>query len=361
MPKVSVIMPVYNAERYLYQCLDSITEQTLKDIEIVCIDDGSTDNSFDILMRYSNNDKRFVVKKSKNQGAAQARNIGLEYASGPYIGFVDSDDWIDGNYYEALYNKAILYDADLARTTYKHIEGNAQRDDIFNKIIEDKCKNDTQLNVNDHSVAIWNAIYRRDYLVRNNIKFDVSMKKLHDTLFTAKAAYYSHKSVSVIGTYYHHRESIAGQLSSFNVERVDFSRLANRKVIEFINSVKYQNERDYLTAFKRCIWRYNMVFEKILSEGLIVSADYLRLYFDEFVNEFNKCKHIDLLLTDYKENYFGHLIKKDFNSYLIDKKRKISISSKISLLKKLFSVRNERGHKVFRIFGLKIKIRRSKI
>lgn len=92
MTKVSIIIPIYNVEKYLSQCLESIANQTLKDIEIICIDDGSTDNSLNILNEYKNKDKRFVILTQHNEGAANARTKGMKIAKGEYIGFVDSDD-----------------------------------------------------------------------------------------------------------------------------------------------------------------------------------------------------------------------------------------------------------------------------
>ena len=93
--KVSVILPVYNASDYLHQCMDSIVGQTLKDIEIICVDDGSTDNSLDILKEYEQKDKRVKVIQQKNAGAGAARNNGLSIATGEYLSFLDSDDFFE--------------------------------------------------------------------------------------------------------------------------------------------------------------------------------------------------------------------------------------------------------------------------
>ena len=99
MPKVSVIIPVYNVEKYLRECLDSVVNQTIKDIEIICVNDGSTDGSLDILNEYCSNDDRFVIINQENQGLSVARNNGLNSASGDYIAFIDSDDYLLNNDY----------------------------------------------------------------------------------------------------------------------------------------------------------------------------------------------------------------------------------------------------------------------
>ena len=102
MSKISVIVPVYNVEQYLPQCLDSIINQTYKNLEIICVDDGSPDNSGKILDEYAKKDKRIKVIHQENQGVSVARNTGLDNATGKYIGFVDPDDWIEADYYETL-------------------------------------------------------------------------------------------------------------------------------------------------------------------------------------------------------------------------------------------------------------------
>ena len=104
--KVSVILPVYNASDYLHQCMDSIVGQTLKDIEIICVDDGSTDNSLDILKEYEQKDKRVKVIQQKNAGAGAARNNGLSIATGEYLSFLDSDDFFEPDMLEKAYEKA---------------------------------------------------------------------------------------------------------------------------------------------------------------------------------------------------------------------------------------------------------------
>jgi len=104
MPRVSIIIPVYRTENYIRQCLDSVVNQTLTDIEIIVIDDGSPDNSGRIADEYAARDKRIHIIHTENRGAGSAKNTGLDSATGEYIGFVDSDDWVSDDYFLALYN-----------------------------------------------------------------------------------------------------------------------------------------------------------------------------------------------------------------------------------------------------------------
>ncbi len=123
MASVSIIIPVYNTAEYLRKCLDSVTGQTLKDIEIICVDDGSTDRSPLILDEYAEKDKRITVIHKKNGGLVSARKAGVCAASGNYVGYVDSDDWIEPDMYETLYEKADRYQVDLVTSGY-FFEGN---------------------------------------------------------------------------------------------------------------------------------------------------------------------------------------------------------------------------------------------
>ena len=111
---LSIIVPVYNVENYLIRCLDSLVNQTLKEIEIICINDGSKDNSLNILEEYAKKDSRIIILNQENAGLSAARNAGMEIAKGEYIGFVDSDDWVDLDFFEKLYIAAKNNDCDIA-------------------------------------------------------------------------------------------------------------------------------------------------------------------------------------------------------------------------------------------------------
>lgn len=111
--KVSIIIPVYNVQKYLRQCLDSVTNQTLKEIQIICVNDGSTDGSPDILEEYAQKDDRILVVNQENSGCAVARKTGLKHSNGDYVEFVDSDDWLELDALEKTYNNAVSNDADL--------------------------------------------------------------------------------------------------------------------------------------------------------------------------------------------------------------------------------------------------------
>lgn len=117
MPKVSVVVPFYNTEKYLEKCLDSLVNQTLKELEIILVNDGSTDSSLEIAKNYQQKDSRIKIVEQEHLKQGAARNSGMKVAAGEYIGFVDSDDWVDLDYFEKLYNTAKQYNADIALAT----------------------------------------------------------------------------------------------------------------------------------------------------------------------------------------------------------------------------------------------------
>ena len=203
--KISIIIPVYNVEKYLERCLNSIVNQTLYDLEIICINDGSTDKSLEILNKFAEKDSRFIIINQKNSGQAIARNKALEVVNGEYVGFVDSDDWIDSNFYENLYNSAKKYNTDIAVASVLRERKNCSSYRIkYNNEKVYTGKSDI-LNVCDcpNLCYIWNKIYKTDKLKFSNITFPEGMY-FEDVLFTTKVLGTLNSIVTVPNTYYHY-------------------------------------------------------------------------------------------------------------------------------------------------------------
>lgn len=118
MPKLSIIVPIYNVEKYLPRCIESILNQTFREFELILINDGSTDNCKEICEKYKKIDSRIIVVNKKNGGVSSARNFGIDISRGEYIGFVDPDDFIDANMYEILFNTANSYNSDMVICDY---------------------------------------------------------------------------------------------------------------------------------------------------------------------------------------------------------------------------------------------------
>ena len=205
MIKVSVIIPVFNTEKYISKCLSSLVNQTLDDIEIICVNDGSTDNSLEIIEKIANNDARIKIINQEHKKQGAARNAGLRIAEGEYIGFVDSDDWVDLNYYEMLYNTAKKYDADIALATNVRI-GNGKTKKRL-EITEEKTAETLQEKIDIgnqvKNPCPTNKIYRHSMLKENNIIWQEGVY-CEDKLFTIQAIYYANKIVTVPDVNYYY-------------------------------------------------------------------------------------------------------------------------------------------------------------
>lgn len=203
--KLSIIVPIYNVEKYLTKCLNSLVNQTLKEIEIICVDDGSTDNSLNILKEFAKKDIRIKVYTQQNSGQSVARNVAIKNATGEYLGFVDSDDWVDLDYFEKLYNVAKEYSCDIACAGFKRcgkfissIRKSYDKVKIYENI-NDKVFVDK---VPEHNY-LWNKIYKRDKWF---FKF-CEGRIFEDVEILVKILFYLGKMATVPNTYYNYRKN----------------------------------------------------------------------------------------------------------------------------------------------------------
>ena len=204
--KVSVIIPVYNGETFLEQCLDTVCNQTLKEIEIICVDDGSTDSSYEILKRYEQRDSRITVLQQNNQYAGAARNTGKKIAKGDYLVFWDCDDFFELEALEMLYQEASETNADVCvcgvnqyfQDTERLIPNNVnyfsrskiQGDRVFNRVGNE----DTILNFTN--AVPWNKMFRRQYIEDLNLDFQ-AIRNGNDIYFTMNAIYFAERIATV--------------------------------------------------------------------------------------------------------------------------------------------------------------------
>ena len=181
-PKISVIIPVYNVEKYLGECLDSILAQTFQDFEIICVDDGSTDKSLEILQEYKRKDDRFVILQQRHAGAGAARNHGLKLAEGKYIQFLDSDDYFEPTLLEELYTRAEKFGSDLTVCSSRKVddEGNITETGSPNFPINiDKVPMEQVFNRQNFKdeifclliPVVWNKLIRKSFLERHHLEF----------------------------------------------------------------------------------------------------------------------------------------------------------------------------------------------
>lgn len=209
-PKVSIILPIYNVGKYLRESLDSLINQTLKDIEIICINDGSTDDCFDILEEYKAKDERIIVVHKENKGTGAARNDGLRLATGECIGFVDPDDWVKPNMFERLYNLIKEKDLDIAMCMpdgYDEKNGVIAPfpyfvDENFKNIIDDRIFSWRDLSPFAYPMCVWNKLYTKKLFDENNIEYAEGLdfedhKVIFGTLLTAEKIFFIREKLYV--------------------------------------------------------------------------------------------------------------------------------------------------------------------
>ncbi len=182
-PKVSVILPIYNQEKYLAKALDSLKNQTLKETEFICVNDGSRDNSLNILKEYEKNDKRIKIIDQNNQGCGSARNNGLKIAKGEYIAFLDPDDWFEPEALEVLYKKSKKQNCDVLVFNFNKVDDSGSLLGSFNlkKRLQRffNIKEDENFNWRDIKPRVlgglhpasWNKLYKRDLIKKHNLHF----------------------------------------------------------------------------------------------------------------------------------------------------------------------------------------------
>ncbi|MBR7160655.1 MAG: glycosyltransferase family 2 protein [Clostridia bacterium] len=224
---ISIIVPVYNVAPYLDRCIQSIVAQTHQDIEILLIDDGSTDDSGAICDKYAKQDNRIVVVHKQNGGVSSARNLGMDIAKGEYIGFIDSDDYIEPNMYERLHGSIIRENADLAVCGFKQVRVNgdtrvndATSDMDWSK--ENIIKNYfTQGIIKELMYAPVNKLYKKSML--DDLRYCTQYRMGEDILFLFKVIDKMNKMVYVEGSYYHYimRENSA-MTSKFSAKRLEY-------------------------------------------------------------------------------------------------------------------------------------------
>ena len=221
--KVSVIVPVYNVEDYLEECINSILNQTLKDIEIICVDDGSTDHSYDILMELQKKDNRLIVLKQKNEFAGRARNKGIEIAQGEYLVFLDSDDFFEKNLLERMYDACIRENADICVCDADNYDNAAKKyfDTGYywrNALPLENPFSKKELGVNTFLFCYpmpWNKMFRKSLVDQYQLRFQ-KIRKTNDLGFVYLAIACAERITVVDEKLVHYRVGLSNSLQAKN-------------------------------------------------------------------------------------------------------------------------------------------------
>ncbi|MDF2903479.1 MAG: glycosyltransferase, partial [Bacillus sp. (in: firmicutes)] len=314
-PKVSIIVPIYNIERYLSRCLNSLLTQTLPEIEVIAVNDGSTDSSVTILEQYAEKDDRIKIINKSNGGVSSARNVGMSLASGEYIGFVDPDDWVETDMYKTMYNSAIAEKVDIVMCSYLREFGNHSKEKNFNlpeKVIYNNEEVKTKLmrrligplenevanpELLDAWGTVWSKIYKTDLLKNNELSF-IDLKEIgtnEDSLFNIEAFYYSNSFVFINKPFYHYwRENSSSLTSNYKPELLSQWFSLYKRITNFLNEKNLPQEYKLALNNRICLNTMGLGLNTISKNNKS--------------NQYEKIKKIDTILNNEK-------IKKSFRHF----------------------------------------------
>lgn len=344
MIKVSVIIPVFNVEPYLKECLNSLIPQTLKDIEIICIDDCSTDNSLKILQEYAKKDERIkVFEQKENKGQGFARNFGITLAQGEFITFCDPDDYVEKTMYEKMYAQAKNLNSDVVMCEVKKFFEKTKKFKVKKTYLSYKnvykselanLKPRTNIDKSEISKLIlvtpaysWNKIYKRDFILKNNIKF-LNSKTYEDTVFGISALIFAENVSYIDEHFYTYRIRKTSSLRSNNDILPTFTQTLD-KIYEFLRSnnlyEKFENHLKYFIIAN---------LKNIYNRGFEIDKTFI-----------DNIKYLNSKEKSYLKKKFG--FEFSFKQFLKN------------LIKQIFSVTKSKNksHKIITVLGIKIKIR----
>lgn len=290
--KVSIIVPVYNVEPYIRQCLDSLVNQTLREIEIILINDCSPDNCGTICTNYAAKDERIIVINNNiNMGQGESSNIGIRLARGEYIGFVDADDWVDLGFFKELHDSAVQNNADVAKAgRISILEGNNER--LKKKGENRKIKKRIKQNIPVFLTFTYQhttAIYKKDLLVKNKIYYP-DILNAQDNVFLLKVGYFAQSVVPVSNTYYYYRRRSGSASSSKNRDYFDSMIKFLELSLVFINTHEMEKAH-YDAVFIRS---FNLAHKRYVQ---LCRIKHLADYRQEYL------QNITTLITQYKYNH----------------------------------------------------------
>lgn len=382
-PKISIIIPVYNVEKYLQKCLDSVINQTYKNLEIICINDGSPDNSGKILDEYAKKDGRVIVIHQENAGVSVARNKGLEIATGEYIAFVDSDDWLEPECYELALNvlendkevDLVGYNADIINSRNDTNQDLQRNKNWFTLPFVGKFELSQKIAIRMCG-ACWIYLFKASIIKNNKLKFS-NYKFSEDFLFIfeyfafVKNIYFLDKNL-----YNYNLAPYSAMTKYSSTQNPEYALDVYIEI--FKEACKFYKKAEKIDFFRKILMRrflnsilYTLNFISPQRSAFAISK--LEKFVDSLEADFDYGKEIDWIRK--KEFYrikqlripyfsignklFGFEIYRTEKPHAVLKFCGLKVSANYQ---KLFSIRNDRfkNHKVINIFGVKFKISKTK-
>lgn len=302
--KISIIIPIYNAEKYLEKCLRSIIIQSLKEIEIICVNDGSTDSSLKILEKLSKEDKRIIIVSQNNSGASKARNTALKKAQGKYCLNIDSDDWIEQGYLEDIYKRAEKDDLDI---TISNIIFDFINKSEKNNIVNDLDISDKKIILGKEYVKMFfngnsrgytcNKLIRRELYIKNNLWYDEEIFLLEDVEILMMLSYYAKKIGKINKAYYHYIQGENNGSYKIKVARLYDISICMNKLAKFYSQ---HNENGIVSLIKQD--KYLHLLSRILENDYLEKEKYEEFVL-KFIEEIKKEKKLEFKKEVLKNKY----------------------------------------------------------
>lgn len=300
-PKLSIIIPIYNAQTYLNECLNSIYNQTFKDFEVLLIDDGSTDNSKHIIETFTKKDSRFKYIYKDNSGVSATRNLGIEKSTGKYVTFVDSDDWLDDCMYSEMIDKITNTNSEIALCSYvreyphlneqkKEIlpfkdktlfKDNEVRDIVLYEMLGKKALHNTSI-----MGSVWRLVISRDFIINNDLKFREDTVIGEDLLFCIYALGVCNRLCIVNKHFYHYRFTQNSAMTKYRPNQWDIGYGFNKKFRNALNNLSF-SDLDELIAF-------DLIRAALCSCEMICKNENKDSFFNKLKSISNICKTKDL-------------------------------------------------------------------
>ena len=336
MPKVSVLVPIFNVEKYLRECLLSLVNQTLQDIEIICINDGSTDSSLDIINEFALKDERVKIINKENSGYGASMNRGLAIATGEYIGILESDDFTDKKMFEELYNTAKEKSAEIVVSDFYCYWTDSQRIKKANRT--SRYKLNKVINVQKfpyllrNKTTIWSAIYKRDLLQKYDIHFlETPGASYQDTSFRIKTLASANSVVVLRNAYVKYRQDNANS-SVKSKGKVFVIPDEYHEIEQFMDKYpeikKYAIDEVLINKWHGYIWNLGRIDNEFVD-------GFLELYYQEFKKAYDE---------NILSNYFYRNIGKSKVKLLLENKEEFC-----------YFVRNIKGKSIFKKVMIYIK------
>jgi glycosyltransferase involved in cell wall biosynthesis len=305
--KVSVIVPVYNVEPYLRRCLDSLVNQTLKDIEIICINDRSLDKSLVILKRYAKKDNRItVIDFNKNQGVSVVRNTGMKIAKGEYIGFCDSDDYVDLDFYEKLYEYAKRKNANIAMGNVKTLECNAKTEIT-------RYNGPLKIPEVFFRAYSWDCIYRNKMLKKHKIKFPEGLLPYEDMCFMTHVVLTGEKIYVLNNAFYHYvKRDDSADSAIFNSKKMHLALKCYCVTLNRLNKAA-EKDKKYIAIYTIRFQLFLGLLRKNLEKQIVKKVAKIAIAYNQkrkFPVKFNLPKSIIAAIEIKDEKKLAFLLQK---------------------------------------------------